>query len=164
MDFRRQVNRALDEEHRATLELLSRVEQVFVRASPSGAARDPSLARLAASLASHIEQDIPRHFEFEERELFPRLEAAGEGDIVDLLMEEHVAIREVTAELLPLARAAAAGTLEQSGWDALKRGALEMVERLTAHIDKETNALLPLLDDALDDDTDRELAFAYATA
>jgi hemerythrin-like domain-containing protein len=164
MDFRRQVNRALDEEHRATLELLGHVEKEFGRASPSGAASDPSLARLAASLASHIERDIPRHFEFEERELFPRLEAAGEGDIVGLLMEEHVAIREVTAELLPLARAAAGGTLEQSGWEALKRGALEMAERLTSHIHKETNALLPMLDDALDEDTDRELAFGYATA
>jgi hemerythrin-like domain-containing protein len=164
MEFRRQVNRALDEEHRATLELLGHVERAFGRALPSGATRDPSLARLAASLASHIERDIPRHFEFEERELFPRLEAAGEGDIVGLLVEEHVAIREVTAELLPFARAAAAGTLEDSGWEALKRGALEMAERLTSHIHKETSALLPMLDDALDDDTDRELAFAYATA
>ncbi len=135
-----------------------------MRVSPSGAARDPLLTRLAASLASHIERDIARHFEFEERELFPRLEAAGEGDIVGLLMEEHVAIREVTAELLPLARAAAAGTLEASGWEALKRGALEMGERLTAHIHKETMALLPMLDDVLDEDTDRELAFAYAAA
>jgi len=164
MDFRRQVNRALDEEHRATLELLGHVEKAFGRALPPGAARDPSLARLAASLARHIERDIPRHFEFEERELFPRLEAAGEGDIVGLLTEEHVAIMEVTAELLPFARAAAAGTLEDSGWEALKRGALEMAERLTSHIHKETSALLPMLDDALDDDTDRELAFAYATA
>lgn len=164
MDLRGQVNRALDEEHRATLELLGHVERAFVRAPPSGEARDPSLAQLAASLASHIEREIARHFEFEERELFPRLEAAGEGDIVGLLMEEHVAIREVTAEVLPLARAAAAGTLEESSREALKRGALEMVERLTAHIHKETMALLPMLEDVLDDDTDRELALAYATA
>jgi hypothetical protein len=31
-----------------------------------------------------------------------------------------------------------------------------------AHIQKETMALLPMLDDLLDDDSDRELAFAYA--
>ncbi len=163
MDFRRQVNRALDEEHRSTLELLSRVEQTFVSPAPP-AARDPGLARVAASLANHIERDVARHFDFEERELFPRLEAAGEGDLVGLLMEEHVAIREVTAELLPLARAAATGTLESDAWKALKRSALEAAERLTAHIHKETMALLPLLDDVLDDDTDRELALAHATA
>jgi len=164
MNFRCQVNHALDNEHRATLDLLGRVEQAFARAPQPGLVRDPGLSRLAASLASHIELDIERHFEFEERELFPRLEAAGEGDIVGLLMEEHVAIREVTAEVLPLARAGAAGTLEESGWEALKRGALEMVERLAAHIHKETMALLPMLDDLLDDDTDRELALVHATA
>ena len=111
-----------------------------------------------------IEQDIDRHFDFEERELFPRMAQAGEGDIAELLKEEHDAIRAVAAEILPLARTAAAGTLDDRGFDALKRGALEMVERQVAHIQKETMALLPLLDDLLDDDLDRELAFAYASA
>ncbi len=45
----------------------------------------------------------------------------------------------------------------------LKRGALELVERLVAHIQKETMALLPMLEDLLDEDSDRELAFAYAS-
>jgi hemerythrin-like domain-containing protein len=164
MNFQRQVSHTLDEEHRANLDLLGRVEQAFVRASRSGAARDPDVAKLAASFARHIENDIGRHFDFEERELFPRLEAAGEGDIAGLLTDEHGAIREVAAELLPLAHAAAAGTLDDPGWDALKRGALELVEREVAHIQKETMALLPMLDDLLDDDTDRELALLYATA
>jgi hypothetical protein len=39
-----------------------------------------------------------------------------------------------------------------------------MVERQVAHIQKETMALLPMLDDLLDDDTDRELSMSYATA
>jgi hemerythrin-like domain-containing protein len=161
MNFRRQVSHALDEEHRSNLDLLGRVEHAFARAHRAGGARDPELAKLAASFARHIEQDIGRHFDFEERELFPRLEA---GDIAGLLKEEHGAIREVAAELLPLAHAAAAGTLDDAGWDALKRGALEMVERQVAHIQKETMALLPMLDDLLDDDTDRELSMSYATA
>ena len=126
----------------------------------SGGVRDPELAKVAASFARHIEQDIGRHFDFEERELFPRLEAAGEGDIAGLLKEEHSAIREVAAELLPLAHSAASGTLDDAGWSALKRGALEMVERQVAHIQKETMALLPMLDDLLDDDTDREFRSA----
>lgn len=164
MNFQRQASHALDEEHRANLDLLGRVEQALARAARSGGTRDPDLAQLVASFAHHIEHDVGRHFDFEERELFPRLEAAGEGDIAGLLADEHRAIREVAAELLPLARAAAAGTLDGAGWEALKRGALEMVERQVAHIQKETMALLPMLDDLLDDDTDRELAFLYATA
>ena len=162
MGFQRQVSHALDEEHRANLELLGRVEQALARAPRGG--RDAELLRLVGTFGRHIEQDISRHFDFEESELFPRMAEAGDGDMAALLLEEHAAIRAVAAELLPLARAAAAGTLDDAGWDALKRGALEMVERQVAHIQKETMALLPLLDDLLDDESDRELAFAYAAA
>lgn len=164
MSFQRQVSQALDEEHRASLDLLGRVEQAFVRAPRSGTTHDPDLARLVGSFANHIEREVRRHFDFEEQELFPRLDAAGEGDIAGLLADEHRAIREVAAEIVPLARAAAAGTLDAGGWIALRRGALEMVERVVAHIQKETAALLPMLEDLLDEDADRELAFAYATA
>lgn len=164
MSFQRQVSRALDEEHRANLDLLGRVEQSLARMSRPGATVDPELRRLVASFARLLENDVGRHFDFEETELFPRLEAMGEGDIAGLLTEEHRAIREVVAELLPLAGAAAAGTLDSAGWEALKRSATEMIERQIAHIQKETMALLPMLDDLLDEDTDRELAFHYATA
>lgn len=163
MSFQRQVSHALDEEHRTILGLFGRVEQAFARAPRSGAARNPDLAKLVASFGRHLEQDIGRHFDFEECHLFPRLVDAGEGDIAELLREEHEAIRAVAAEILPLARAAAARTLDDAGFDALKRGTLEMVERQVAHIQKETMALLPMLDDLLDDDTDRELALAYAS-
>ena len=157
MSYRRQVSQALDDEHRANLDLLGRVEQAFARAG-----RVPDLARLAGEFGRHLDQDLARHFDFEERELFPRMAEAGDGDMAALLVEEHDAIRAVAGELLPLTRAAAAGTLDEAGWGALKRGALELVERQVAHIQKETMALLPLLDDLLDEDSDRDLAFAYA--
>ncbi len=157
MTFMRQVSQLLDTEHRASLALLGRIEQAFTR-GPHAAQFMP----LALPFARLIEHDIARHFDFEESALFPRMAEAGEGDIAGLLREEHDTIRAVAAELLPLVRAAAAGTLDERGLDALRRGALEMVERQVAHIQKETMALLPLLDDLLDDDTDRELAFAYA--
>jgi hemerythrin-like domain-containing protein len=162
MGFARQVSHTLDEEHRANLDLLGRVEQALARAPRTGAGRDAELQRLVGAFGRHIEQDISRHFDFEERELFPRMADAGDGDMASLMLEEHAAIRAVAAELLPLTRAGAAGTLDDAGWEALKRGALEMVERQVAHIQKETMALLPLLDDLLDDESDRELAFAYA--
>lgn len=164
MTFQRQVSRALDDEHRMNLDLLGRVEQAFGRATGAGMATDADLARLVGALGRHMEQDVDRHFDFEERELFPRMEEAGDGDMASLLAEEHASIRAVTGELLPLARAAAAGTLAASDWDALRRTALELVDRQVAHIQKETMALLPLLDDLLDEETDRELAFAYASA
>jgi len=158
MNFLRQTSRTLDEEHRALLELLGRVEQSLGR----NAVRDAALADLAGRFAHALAQDIERHFRFEEDELFVRMADAGDGDMAALLAEEHEAIREIAAELLPLARAAAAGTIDDAGWQAYRRGAMEMVERQVAHIQKETMALLPLLEELLDEDADRELAFAYA--
>jgi hemerythrin-like domain-containing protein len=157
--FSSQVSRLLDEEHRTSLDLLGRVEKAFAR-SPRSA--DAELAKLLAAFARHVENDIGRHFDFEETQLFPRLSEAGEYDISALLTDEHDAMREVAAELLPLLNAAAAGTLDAAGFDALRRTVIEMVERMVSHIQKETMALLPMLDQLLDEEQDRELAFAHA--
>ncbi len=161
MNLIRQTARALHEEHRVSLDLLARVEQVLGRAPQAG--RDTGeAARLAGTLAHALEGEVGRHFDFEERELFDRMTEAGGGDLAQMLREEHVSIRAVAAELIPRGHAAAAGTLDAAGWEALRRNALELVERLTSHIGKEDMAMLPLVDDMLDEDTDRELAMAYA--
>jgi hemerythrin-like domain-containing protein len=160
MSLSRQTSHMLHEEHRGNLDLLGRVEVALTRAPR----RDAELVKLIAALSRQLEQDVERHFDFEERELFARMNEAGEGDIAALLADEHTAIRAVARDVLPLAKSAVAVTLDDAGWDALKRGVLELVERQVAHIQKEEMALLPLLDDLLDDRTDRELAFAYAAA
>jgi hypothetical protein len=63
-----------------------------------------------------------------------------------------------------LARAAATGAMDAAGWDTLKQCVLELVERQVSHIQKEEMALLPMLDDLLDEETDRQLAFEYAAS
>jgi hemerythrin-like domain-containing protein len=161
MTFHSQVSRLLDDEHRSNLDLLGRVEQAFARGARGGPS--PETTRLLADFARHVEHELARHFEFEERELFPRLADAGEGHITALLTEEHDTMREVADELLPLVRGAIAGTLDAAGHDALKRSMFEMIERLVSHIQKETMGLLPMLDHVLDEETDRELAFAHAS-
>lgn len=148
MTFDRAISRQLHEEHAATLALWGRVEQ-----SLASGAHDAALMReAAAALAGEIE----RHFEFEEAELFPRLAAAGEGDIAELLTEEHAAIRAAAARFMALA-----------GGDPprpeLRPVAFELAERLVSHVQKEEMALLPALDDLLDADADRELQLAYAS-
>ena len=153
-----QVSRILDDEHRSNIALLGQVEQQLGRA----ARFDPGLAGLMGQLVRSLEHDVDRHFLFEEESLFPRMADAGDGEMAGLLVEEHDAIREVARELLPVARQAAQGAIDEAGWSTLRRCAMELVERQVSHIQKETMALLPLLDDVLDDETDRELAFAYA--
>jgi hemerythrin-like domain-containing protein len=160
MNLLRQVSRTLDEEHRASLALLGRIESALARAPRP----DPALTGLIGEFARALDGEIGRHFKFEEDALFPRMVESGDGDLAGLLAEEHAAIREVAAELLPLAHAATRSTLDEAGWAALRRCTQEIVERLVGHIEKEQAALVPLVDDLLDDDADRELAFGYAGA
>lgn len=164
MDFQRQTNRRLYEEHVATVELLGRVERVFTgRAGayppPDGDSNWPAFAR---GLLGAIEVEVARHFEFEERDLFPRLEQAGDGDLAALLNEEHATIRAVSRPLAELLRRALAGAMQLADWQTMKTLALEFSERLGSHAQKEDGALLPVLENLLDEETDRELFGAYA--
>lgn len=148
MEFARAISRRLHEEHAATLALWGRVEQ-----SLAGGGHDAALMReAAAALAGELE----RHFAFEETELFPRLAAAGEGDIAGLLAEEHEAIRAAGGRFMALAREAPPRV-------ALRALGLELAERMVSHVQKEEMALLPALEDLLDESADRELALAYTT-
>ena len=139
----RQVSRRLHEEHQATLVLWARVE-----ASLAAGKIDAALMRsAAAALAGEIE----RHFDFEETELFPRLAAAGEGDIAELLREEHVSIRAAATSFIALVK-------ENPIHGKLRALGLELAERLVSHVQKEEMSLLPALEDLLDDQTDAALA------
>ncbi|MHB8667189.1 MAG: hemerythrin domain-containing protein [Burkholderiales bacterium] len=164
MDFQRQTNKRLYEEHAATLQLLARVERVFTGRAGAypPAADDPDWPPFARALRGAIEVEVARHFEFEERDLFPRLEEAGDGDLAALLNEEHAAIRAVAEQVSGLLQRASADGLSPQQWQTLKIQALEFCERLSSHAQKEDGALLPVLENLLDEDTDRELFGAYA--
>jgi hemerythrin-like domain-containing protein len=145
--FTRQVCRRLHEEHEASLALCSRLE-----AALAAGRSDAALMRAAAAaLAGEVE----RHFAFEEADLFPRLAAGGEGDIAELLQEEHVAIRAAAARFI-------AAVKEDPVAPSLKPLGLELAERLASHAQKEELSMLPALDELLDEETDHELASAYA--
>lgn len=156
MQLTHQVTRALDDEHRTSLDLLDRLERALTR-GPAG-----ELASLARPLLRQIDSEVTQHFGFEEDELFPRLREAGDGDIAALLAGEHADIRDLCAELRPLTLALSEGKLVPPASAAFQRLALELVERMVSHIQKETMGLLPLLEDLLDEQTDRDLALAYA--
>ena len=148
MSFNRQISRRLHEDHEATLALWNRFEQA------AGARDWPAEEDLVRHCASALAGEIAQHFEFEETELFPRLIEAGEGDIAELLAEEHVAIRA--------AAHAFAAAFEKQDWQQLRLAGLELCERLGAHVQKEEMSLLPAVEDVLDDETDARLALAYA--
>lgn len=164
MDFQRQTNKRLYEEHAATLQLLARVERIFTGRAGAypPAAGDADWSAFARTLLLAIEVEVARHFEFEERDLFPLMEESGDGDLVGLLNEEHASIREVAAPLAGLLRQSLEGEQTPAQWQTMKTLALEFSERLASHAQKEDGALLPVLDQLLDEDTDRDLFGAYA--
>ena len=144
----RQVNRRLHEEHDAVIAQCARLSATLAAGRSDGAL----MRDAAAALAGEVE----RHFAFEERDLFPRLAAAGEGDMVELFLEEHVAIRAAAERFIALVKRNAAHA-------ELKPVGLELAERLAAHAQKEEMSLLPTRDDLLDEGPDHELACAYAS-
>ena len=148
MEFNRHISRRLHEEHDATLALWGRVE-----AALAAGKHDALLLKSAAAALAH---ELDHHFRFEEQELFPRLAAAGEGDIGELLREEHEVIRAAGSQFISLIR-------EDVLDPRIKPVGLELAERLVAHVQKEEMSLLPALDDLLDEDADSELSVAYAS-
>jgi hemerythrin-like domain-containing protein len=167
MNFERHTNRRLFEEHAATLTLLARTEAVFTGRAGGFPPRadDAGWRSFAVTLAGAIEGEVTRHFDFEEQDLFPLLERAGEADLVALLEEEHVTILAAARPLAILARRSLETALSAAEWQTMKTLALEFAERLGSHAQKEDGALLPLLEELLDAETDRDLFGAYvATA
>lgn len=163
MEFSLSITRRLHEEHDATLALWSRLEQLL---TGRGAQWPPAAGDAASSClrecAGSLAQEVSAHFAFEEAQLFPRLEASGEGDIAQLLLEEHGVIREAATQFQNLQARAARGALDDAGWQRLRTLALELVERLVSHVQKEEMSLLPALEDLIGEDEDRELITEYS--
>jgi hemerythrin-like domain-containing protein len=166
MEFRRQTTRRLHEEHEASFDACTRLEQALTARARGGApeAGDPQWGSLARGLDAELGAEVLRHFDFEERSLFPLLEEGGEGDIASLLVEEHDAIRECSAMLRPMLARSRETVLDAKDWKALTMLGRELAERLVSHAQKEEMALLPALDDLLDDDQDRDLFNEYVLA
>ena len=164
MEFQRQISRKLYEEHIAVIGLLERFGQALagLKAQQAPAAGDPLWSVLLAQLGSALQYEITRHFDLEEDQLFPLLHARGEGELAEMLFEEHEAIREVAHPLLELVSRARLGELDAAGWRSLKANGLELVERLTSHAQKEQGALVPLVDEILDERMDDALWNEYA--
>ena len=77
MTFTNRISQVIHEEHRATIALMERLERLLVRhrsGPPDIAAA--GVAQLLTDLATGVEADVRRHFDFEECRLFAR--TAGE--------------------------------------------------------------------------------------
>jgi len=123
---------------------------------------DATVQRTLKTAATAINEEVSAHFTFEEDELFTRLEDMGDVGIATHLREEHAAILPLGQEVARRAAQALDSGFDQTGWGEFRTLAGELIERMFAHIQKEEMALLPMLDDLLDDEEDMELSTSYA--
>lgn len=161
--YSRRVCQVLHDEHRATIELVERLGALLARCrgAPPDVA-DGSTSWLLREIPSALESEVTRHFDFEEAQLFSYLAAIGDVAIAAHLTGEHEVMRPLGRELGALARAAATRGFDAPGWQAFRRVAGELCERLAGHVQKEEMVLLPLLEENLDPAADARFHEAYA--
>lgn len=164
MSFARAVARALHDDHLATMGALEKLEGLLTQhrrgGPPDAAAAGPKAA--LTGLIGVIGAEVGSHFRFEEEELFPRLEEAGDGMIGHILSQEHQLILPLGERMAALATAARDQGFTPETWEEFRGLAPELIERMVFHIQKEEMALLPRVDHLLGPEDDMRLATAYA--
>ncbi len=163
MEFSRRTTQLMYEDHCAATTMIGALEDMIAsvgRGIPD--ADDAQIRQILNNTAAAIEQEVRSHFAFEEVELFTRLEEDGEPEIVNLLLEEHQVILPIGEQVVASAKEALTNGFSAQNWAEFKSGAGEFIEKLRAHILKEDMALLPLLDDLLDPETDMCLAASHS--
>lgn len=162
MSSTNRISQKLHEEHCATVALMERLERLIAgpRREPPDT-HDHSVAQLLSDLWTALEADVQRHFAFEEECLFTYLSGIGEEAIGAHLTDEHTAMRPIGARIAALAHEAAIRGFDSAGWDEFRRCGQELCERLRAHVQKEEMALLPLLEESMDADTEARLLRDY---
>lgn len=163
MTFSRRTAQLLHEDHQATIAMIESLEQMIMRARRSQPdVNDPHIRRVLEAAGASIEHEIQSHFAFEENELFTRLAEAGDVGIGEHLKSEHQAMRGLAGQVALAAKEALSNGFTDDSWRTFASLAGELIERMLAHIQKEEMALLPMLDELLDPETDMRLAGLYA--
>lgn len=163
MSFTNRISQTLHDEHGATVALMERLEQMLARGRRGGPpdTADGGVARLLSDLSTGVEAEIDRHFAFEENHIFTYLEAIGDAEIGAHLTDEHTAIRPVGARVAAIARATAAKGFAPAEWEEFTRLAQELSDRMLAHVQKEEMALLPVIEENMDPETEARLYQEY---
>ena len=162
MTFTNRISQTLHDEHRATIALMERLEQLIARYRRSVPdVSDQGVTQLLSDVATGVAAEVKRHFDFEERHLFAYLDAIGDSSIGAHLTEEHSAMRPVGIRLSEMAREAEARGFNQMTWAEFRLLGGELCERMLAHIQKEEMALLPLCEESMDSETEARLYQEY---
>ena len=160
MNFSNRICQTLHDEHLANIALLQRIGQLLAqgRDPPDN---DQAVQRLLSDLDSGMASEVKRHFDFEENALFAYLDSIGESAIGAHLTQEHSVLRPLIAQLCETAHATKERGFDAGSWNQFRRLGAELCGQLSAHIHKEEMALLPLIEDNMDPETEIRLYQDY---
>ena len=160
MTFSNRICQTLHDEHLANIALLQRVGQLLAqgRDPPDN---DQAVQRLLSDLDSGMAREVKRHFDFEERALFAYLDSIGESAIGAHLTQEHSVLRPLITQLCETAHATKERGFDAGSWNQFRRLGAELCGQRSAHIHKEEMALLPLIEDNMDPETEIRLYQDY---
>ena len=165
MMFSRRTAQLLHEDHQATVEVIEGLDALLAKARKKAPdVNDMAVQRTLKAASGTIQDEIDSHFAFEENELFTRLEEMGDVAIGEHLRSEHAALLPLGQQVAAQAQDALHNGFSSESWKQFRVSAGELIERMLMHIQKEEMALLPALDELLDDDDDMELSTRYASA
>ena len=165
MEFNRRIAQLLHEDHAKTLGIIEALEDMAARSKRKPPdINDPIVKETLKQTTSAVQLEISTHFAFEEAELFTRLADIGDVGIGMHLTEEHRAMLPVGEKLAELAKQALETGFSDESWREFSNYGGEFIERMLAHIQKEEMALLPMLDELIDAETDMELSQTYSDA
>lgn len=158
------IGQLLHEDHMQTIGLLQKLEEFLIGQTSKRPpdVKNDAVAKLLKDVARIIDDEITRHFGFEEEHLFPALAAAGESGMTSFLMQEHGMIRPVAQEMGAHAREAMEKGFTPDSWRQFHSLGLEMVEREIFHIQKEEMGLLAAVSALIDPEVDAELSMKFA--
>ena len=162
MNFQNRVCQKLYEEHATVVALMEALAQTIARHRNSVPdAKDPIVAKVLGDLTAELPGEVERHFAFEEAELFTYLKAAGNQAIGAHLTHEHAIIRPIGAALVKLISEARAHGFDVARWAEFCRIGQQLIDSLAPHAQKEDMALLPMLEDSMDAETEARLYEEY---
>lgn len=165
MNFICRTSQMLQEDHQATIVVIEALDQMIARARKTAPDTSvPAVRDALSAAATTIDTEVSSHFAFEENELFTLLEEVGDVAISAHLREEHAAILPIGQEVARRAALALENGFSPAEWAEFRSLAGELIERMFAHIQKEEMALLPMIEELLDSETDMELSTRYGDA
>ena len=161
MNFSNRICQTLHDEHLANIALLQRVGQLLATQGRTSPDNNQAVQRLLSDLGSGMASEVKRHFDFEESALFTYLNSIGEGAIGMHLTEEHSMLRPLIAQLCETAHAMGERGFDAESWNQFRRLGAELCGQMSAHIQKEEMALLPLIEESMDSETEIRLYQDY---